>query len=136
MRELELLIKYFIICPKWRVPEKKGIYGKTLIMKAYSRVIMDDKQKILNVLKSILDPEIGYDIVSLGMVEELRIEDNKVYVKFLPTTPMCPYLPYLIEAITIKIRKLGYDVEIEIDFENQWSPERIDPEIRKKFNMQ
>lgn len=97
---------------------------------------MDEKQKILNALREILDPELGYDIVSLGMITEVKIEDNKVYVKFLPTTPMCPYLPYLIEAITVKIKKLGYDVEVEIDLENQWSPERIDPEVRKKLGIQ
>ena len=97
---------------------------------------MDEKQRILNALREIKDPELGYDIVSLGMIEEIKIENGKVHMRLLPTTPMCPYLPYLIEAIAVKIKKLGYDVEVEIDLENQWSPERIDPEVRKKLGIQ
>ncbi|HIP90584.1 MAG TPA: metal-sulfur cluster assembly factor [Candidatus Nanopusillus sp.] len=96
---------------------------------------MDEKQRILNALREIRDPELGYDIVSLGMIEEIKIENGKVHMRLLPTTPMCPYLPYLIEAIAVKIKKLGYDVEVEIDLENQWSPERIDPEVRKKLGI-
>ena len=95
----------------------------------------NEKEKIINALKEIIDPEIGFDIVSLGEVEEVKIDGKKVFIKFLPTTPMCPYLPFLLEAINAKIKELGYEVDVEIDFENQWSPERIDPEVRKKLGI-
>lgn len=92
-------------------------------------------KEVYKKLREVIDPEIGYDIVSLGEVEEVRIENNKVYVKILPTTPLCPYLPFIIEGVNEKIKELGLDPEIDIDFENQWSFDRVDPEIRKKLGI-
>ena len=94
-----------------------------------------DKEKIIEKLKEVIDPEIGYDVVSLGEIEEVSIENNKVKIKLLPTTPLCPYLPVLVELIENKIKELNLEPEIEIDFENQWTPERIDPEVRKKLGI-
>lgn len=92
-------------------------------------------KEVYKKLREVIDPEIGYDIVSLGEVEEVRIENNKVYVKILPTTPLCPYLPFIIEGVNEKIKELGLDPEIDIDFENQWSFDRVDPEIRKRLGI-
>lgn len=97
---------------------------------------MSEGQKIIEKLKEVIDPELGYDIVSLGMIEEVKIEKNKVFIKFLPTSLFCPYLPFLIEIMETKIRELGYkDIEINVDFENVWSIDRASEEIKKNFNL-
>lgn len=96
---------------------------------------MVDRNKILEKLKEVIDPELGYDIVSLGMIEDIKIENNKIFIKILPTTPFCPYLPLLIEMITSKIRELGYESEVEIDLENSWNIDRVSEEIKKDFNI-
>lgn len=95
----------------------------------------DLKNKILEKLKEVIDPELGYDIVSLGEVEEVEIKGKKVYVKILPTTPFCPFLPFIYSGVVNAIEDLGFEAEVEIDFENKWSIDRIDPEIRKKLNI-
>jgi len=94
---------------------------------------MISKEDIVKKLKEVIDPELGFDIVSLGMISEIKIEDKKVFIKIIPTTPLCPYLPLLIELIEKKIKELNLEPIVEIDFENQWSLDRIDPEIRKKL---
>ena len=93
------------------------------------------KSKILEKLREVIDPELGYDIVSLGEVEEVEIKGKKVYVKILPTTPLCPFLPFIYSDVVKAIEDLGLEPEVEIDFENQWSIDRIDPEIREKLNI-
>ncbi|MEM0324500.1 MAG: metal-sulfur cluster assembly factor [Candidatus Aenigmatarchaeota archaeon] len=94
-----------------------------------------EKEKILEKLKEVIDPELGFDIVSLGLIEEIIIEKNKVKIKLLPTTPFCPYLPLIIELIENKLREIGFESEVEIDFENVWSLERVDKEVKKSLNL-
>lgn len=94
-----------------------------------------EKEKILEKLKEVIDPELGFDIVSLGLIEEISIEENKVKIKLLPTTPFCPYLPLIIELIENKLREIGFESEIEVDFENIWSLERVDEEVKNSLNL-
>jgi len=93
------------------------------------------KNKILEKLREVIDPELGYDIVSLGEVEEIKIEGKKVYVKLLPTTPLCPFLPFIYSGVVKAIEELGFVAEVDIDYENRWSVDRVDPEIRKELNI-
>ncbi|RDD52175.1 metal-sulfur cluster assembly factor [Nanoarchaeota archaeon NZ13-N] len=95
----------------------------------------DLEDKVLNKLKEVIDPELGYDIVSLGEIEEIKVEDKKVYIKFLPTTPLCPFLPFIYSSIVQKMEELGLEAEVNIDYEGRWSIDRVDPEIRKKLNI-
>jgi metal-sulfur cluster biosynthetic enzyme len=95
------------------------------------------KEKILKLLEKVKDPEIGYDVVSLGEIDDIIIENNKVLIKFLPTTPLCPYLPYLFDEIE-RVLKENYpniEVEFEIVTDKQWSIDRIKPEIREKLGL-
>ncbi|RIB35144.1 MAG: hypothetical protein BXU00_03015 [Candidatus Nanoclepta minutus] len=95
----------------------------------------DLEDKVLNKLKEVIDPELGYDIVSLGEIEEIKVEDKKVYIKFLPTTPLCPFLPFIYSSIVQKMEELRLEAEVNIDYEGRWSIDRVDPEIRKKLNI-
>lgn len=92
--------------------------------------------RVIEELKEIIDPELGYDIVSLGMIKEIKIEKNKIFINFLPTTPFCPYLSFIIEMIKMKMKNLGYEhVDIEVDLENAWNIERVSDDVRKKLNL-
>lgn len=91
------------------------------------------KAKILSKLREIVDPELNYDIVSLGLIREIKIENSKIFIKFLPTNIFCPYLPFLLEAIKEKINEIGFDVEIDVDLEYQWNLEMVDEKIKKEI---
>jgi len=92
-------------------------------------------EKIREKLKEIIDPEIGFDIVSLGLIEEIKVEKNRAFIKILPTSPFCPYLSLIVEEIYQKLGELNLDVEVEIDFENFWSLERASKEVREKLGL-
>ena len=49
-----------------------------------------EKEKILNALKNVIDPDFKKDLVTLNMIDELRIEGNKVSFTVVLTTPACP----------------------------------------------
>src|SRR4030095_2573278 len=51
------------------------------------------EEDIYEALEEVIDPELGLDFVSLGLVYEVEIEDSNVYVNFTPTYPGCPIGP-------------------------------------------
>ncbi len=49
-------------------------------------------------LRRVVDPEIGLDIIALGLVRDVHIEEDKAEIKMVLTTPFCPYGPAMLEA--------------------------------------
>ena len=48
-------------------------------------------------MREVVDPELGLDIIALGLVRNVRIEDGSGYLYMILTTPFCPYGPAMIE---------------------------------------
>ena len=48
-------------------------------------------------LRSVVDPEIGMNVIELGLVRMAEIEEDKAHVTMIMTTPFCPYAPQLLE---------------------------------------
>lgn len=57
-------------------------------------------------LREIVDPEIGLNIIQLGLVRDLIIEDNSAHIKMILTTPFCPYGPALLEMSRKKVEEV------------------------------
>lgn len=96
------------------------------------------KELILERLKEVIDPEIGIDVVNLGLIYELEIRpDNTVYVKMTMTTPGCPMTMWILRAVEDKILEIPgvKDAEIELTFDPPWSPDMISPEYKKRLGL-
>ena len=50
-------------------------------------------------LRAVTDPEIGMDVIQLGLIRNVTIEDDSAVVNAILTTPFCPYGPSMLEAI-------------------------------------
>ncbi len=85
---------------------------------------MPTAAEVIEVLKTIDDPEIGVDIYTLELVYELKVEPSRIYVRMTLTTPFCPYAPALLDEVKMKLRQLKgvREVEVELTFEPQWQP--------------
>jgi metal-sulfur cluster biosynthetic enzyme len=69
-------------------------------------------------LKEVIDPEIGMDIIQLGLVRDIRIENEMARMKMILTTPFCPYGPAMIEMTKAKaVEGLKMPVTIEMGME-------------------
>jgi metal-sulfur cluster biosynthetic enzyme len=56
-------------------------------------------------LREIVDPEIGLNIIQLGLVRDLIIEEESAHLKMILTTPFCPYGPALLEMSRKKVEE-------------------------------
>lgn len=82
------------------------------------------KEQIINKLKTVQDPELKLDIITLGLIYDTTIKDDGgVHVLLTLTTPLCPFGPLLIELIETAIHELGApSVEVELTFDPPWKP--------------
>ena len=96
------------------------------------------EEMILEKLKEVIDPEIGIDVVNLGLIYEVKVNpNNTVYVKMTMTTPGCPLTMWILRAVEDKILEIPgvKDAEIELTFDPPWTPDRISPEYKKKLGL-
>ncbi|MAG91185.1 aromatic ring hydroxylase [Candidatus Woesearchaeota archaeon] len=93
---------------------------------------MVDKEQVIEILKKVQDPEINYDIWSLGLVYNVDIDNNKVKILMTFTSPMCPYGPQLVDEVRRQLSSLEGigEVDVEITFSPVWSPEKMSEEAR------
>ncbi len=69
-------------------------------------------------MRTIVDPEIGLNIIQLGLIRDLAIEDNSAVLTMILTTPFCPYGPAMIEMTRQKAEKaLNRPVRVELGME-------------------
>ncbi|MBN2120296.1 MAG: metal-sulfur cluster assembly factor [Candidatus Omnitrophica bacterium] len=91
---------------------------------------------ILTLLKEIKDPEIGLNIVDLGLVRKVNLnKSGEAYITLIPTSPFCPFLDILVLEIKEHIKKASdiKRVEINIDWKTPWHPGMVSQEGRKKL---
>ncbi len=66
-------------------------------------------------LQDVMDPELGMNIVQLGLVRNVQIKDGEALVTMILTTPFCPYAPQLMEECRAKTEEvLGRNTKIEM----------------------
>jgi metal-sulfur cluster biosynthetic enzyme len=73
-------------------------------------------EKLREGLKEIVDPEIGLNIIQLGLVRDVTIQENRVVVKMILTTPFCPYGPAMLENTREKAAQALENMEVALDF--------------------
>ena len=86
---------------------------------------MPNKEDIIEVIKTIIDPELYIDIWTLGLIYEINpTEDKKVGIKMTFTSMACPVGPQLVEQVREKVLDVDNveDVEVEVVFEPKWEP--------------
>ena len=93
---------------------------------------MVEKEQVIDVLKKVNDPEIQYDIWSLGLVYNVDIEGSKVKILMTFTSPMCPYGPMLLDDVRRQVSAIDGvgEVAIDLTFSPPWGPEKMSEEAK------
>jgi len=75
-------------------------------------------QTVREKLSEVVDPEIGMNIIQLGLVREVSYENEIARLKMILTTPFCPYAPAMIEMTRQKaVEAFGKPVTVEMGME-------------------
>lgn len=84
-------------------------------------------------LKQVYDPELGVDVVNLGLIYEVRLEPPKAFVQMTLTTRGCPLHDSIRSAIEQALSTLPgiSQVEVELTWTPPWTPARLSPEARQ-----
>ena len=82
------------------------------------------EDQVRETLRSVVDPEIGLDMVSLGLLYGVTVEGSKVKVLMTLTTPACPVGPMFVNAVHQAVMALPgvSDCDVELTFSPPWDP--------------
>jgi metal-sulfur cluster biosynthetic enzyme len=94
---------------------------------------MPTRDEVFEALHQVEDPELGMDIVELGLVYDVEVEADKVKVIHSLTSMGCPAGPMIQEDIHSSV-KTNFpdveDVEIELTWDPPWTPERMSDDAK------
>lgn len=90
------------------------------------------------VLRKVKDPELNLNIVDLGLVYEITVDEgNKVIVNMSLTSPGCPAGPQIMQDVERAIQAMPGvgKIVINLVWEPYWTPERIEPKVRAYMGL-
>ncbi len=64
--------------------------------------------EIRETLRQVIDPELGLNVIELGLIREVRIGEEEIAVKMILTTPFCPYGPAILEMARSKTEETAH----------------------------
>ncbi|WP_119066933.1 metal-sulfur cluster assembly factor [Aggregatilinea lenta] len=90
---------------------------------------------VLTALREVYDPEIGLSVVELGLIREVQVQDDRLHIVMLMTTPFCPYAPQLLEAARRKGQDtLGLPTTIELGM-GMWDPSMAEDGVLDNWGL-
>jgi metal-sulfur cluster biosynthetic enzyme len=98
---------------------------------------MVTEKDVRRALRKVKDPELNVDLVVLGLVYDIDVQESHVKATISLTSPFCPVAGQIIEEAKAAIEGVeGVDsAEVELTFSPPWTPERIDPLIRATLGL-
>ncbi|MBR9990182.1 MAG: metal-sulfur cluster assembly factor [Gemmatimonadetes bacterium] len=98
---------------------------------------MATEKDVRRALRKVKDPELNLDLVVLGLVYEIDIQDTHVKATMSLTSPFCPVAGQILDEARAAIEGVeGVEsAEVELTFQPPWTPDRIDPLIRSSLGI-
>ncbi|SNZ10324.1 Metal-sulfur cluster biosynthetic enzyme [Persephonella hydrogeniphila] len=95
------------------------------------------KEKVYEALRNVIDPEIGFNIVDLGLVYDVQIDNGNVKVKMTLSSPSCPLSGTILSWVESAIRHIEgvENVDIELVWDPPWNIEMASEEVKKALGM-
>lgn len=94
------------------------------------------REAALRALARVRDPEIGESLVALGLVAEVRVDDEALHVTLVPTSATCQMADVMLadaRAAVAGVCPPHWRVTVCMDWDTVWTPERLSPELRRRF---
>lgn len=84
-----------------------------------------------------MDPELGMDVVNLGFIYDIKVEEKKAKVEMTFTSPGCPMRRVLKKEVKKKIEEMDKidEAEVEIVFEPKWTPNKMSEKAKEELGF-
>jgi len=95
-----------------------------------------DTEAIRSALRLVMDPEVGMNIVDLGLIYKIESQPGALYIEMTRTSPACPMADMILDDIDRILDPMvppEVDIRVEIVWDPPWSPEKMAPEAREHF---
>lgn len=98
---------------------------------------MNEYEEVTEILRGVLDPELGIDVVSLGLIYELEISPGEVYLSMATTSPMCPMGEVLRSSAEDALRRRFRmrAVTVELADEPSWQVGMMEQSARRAVGL-
>ena len=92
-----------------------------------SDAVTDERyEKLMTDLRRVIDPELGLNVVELGLIRDVVFDDADAKITMILTTPFCPYAPAMINQVKITAQEsLGIPTTVEMGME-MWDPSMME----------
>ncbi|MGC8662625.1 MAG: metal-sulfur cluster assembly factor [Candidatus Micrarchaeia archaeon] len=95
-------------------------------------------KEVVDTLKNCTDPEVGLNLIDLGLIYSIEInKENNIKVKLTMTSPMCPVISIILADVQLRLENIPDvgKVEIELVWDPLWSPDMMTPNVRAKLGI-
>ncbi|MEP0861308.1 MAG: metal-sulfur cluster assembly factor [Ignavibacterium sp.] len=95
------------------------------------------KEKITDILRTVIDPEIGINIVDLGLVYDINITENIIDITMTLTTPGCPMHGSITDWVKRIVEMTIPDVSVNVNlvWEPKWTPDKMSEDAKLQLGM-
>lgn len=100
--------------------------------------IQETEARIITVLKSIFDPEIPVNIYDLGLIYEVRLDDDQIaHITMTLTAPNCPMAEDLVEEVKYKVAGTRgvKDCDLKLTFNPPWDKDMLSDEAKLELGL-
>jgi metal-sulfur cluster biosynthetic enzyme len=93
---------------------------------------MATKDEVLEMLRQVEDPELGMDVVDLGLVYEVEVDGPNAKVLYSLTSMGCPAGPLIAQDMDSAVRQVDgiEEVELELTFDPPWTPDKMSDDAK------
>ncbi len=122
--------------PMLRQPIETGHDASNLLHSVESKTDLVDR--IRTALREVIDPELGYNIVDLGLIYAVAVDESgRVRVTMTTTTAGCPATNYLRQGASDRVSSVPEVkfVKVDLTYEPHWTPEMMTPEAKAYFGI-
>lgn len=95
-----------------------------------------DEQHIYNALQTVIDPEIGENLIDLGLIYGIEVSSGIARITFTMTSYACPMSEIVIENIhdtASKVLNKGEELELDLVWEPAWEPSMMCAEAKQRL---
>ena len=98
-----------------------------------------DEQQVRDILRQVIDPEVGRDIVALGLVYRVEVGPGSLVIEITMTSPACPMGDMIVSdvhAALAKVLPATIEPDIRLVWEPPWNPAMMDEATKQHFGWE